>query len=115
LQDLLFFGFTNTADFATIVAAFFAMGCFLLVVVVFNFLGVRSFVSIEHSEGFCLHMPLIMSAGFSLGLELVDIQVKSGLKVAKLGKPSSEFREKEKKIRATYLKAQESMGDKQDD
>ena len=51
-------------------------------------------MSIEHSEGFCLHMPLIMSAGFSLGLELVDIQVKSGLKVAKLGKPSSEFREK---------------------
>ena len=53
-----------------------------VIIIVFAFLGARSFASIERSEGFRLRVPLIMSAGFSPGLALGDIRLKSGTEMS---------------------------------
>ena len=88
VQDPFFFVFVNTflkisADFTTMVAAFFATGFVLSVAVVtFAFLGARSFARIERSEAFRLHVPSIMSAGFSPGLALGDITIESDIPTA---------------------------------
>ena len=53
-----------------------------VVIIVFTFLGARSFASIERSEGFCLCVPLIMSAGFLPGLALGNIRLESGTEMS---------------------------------
>ena len=53
-----------------------------VVIIVFAFLGAKSFASIERSEGFHLCVPLIMSTGFSPGLALGDIRLESGTEMS---------------------------------
>ena len=53
-----------------------------VIIIVFAFLGARSFASIERSEGFRLHVPPIMSAGFLPGLALGDIRLESGTEMS---------------------------------
>ena len=53
-----------------------------VVIIVFAFLGAKSFASIERSEGFHLRVPLIMSTGFSPGLALGDIRLESGTEMS---------------------------------
>ena len=81
--------FKDSANFVTIVTAFFRTGFFLFVTVAtcafFDSMWVRSFEWVKHSEAFCFRVPLMISAEFSPGQALGGIREEAQTTVTELG------------------------------
>ena len=75
--------FKDSADFVTIVTAFFRTGFFLFVTVAtcafFDSMWVRSFEWVKHSEAFCFWVPSMISAEFSPGQVLEALEKRHRL------------------------------------